>query len=276
MFPSFKTMVCFAVVIALAAGVLFGRDAIPYAKTAVKQARQSVQDAVPTEFDLDRASMELGESDSELLEFRKRVAELEVDLEDQKGRLEETERDTSRLRGEVEGLSRVYETSGRGSIMSVVWNGREVASTEIASQLNTCIQRIEHLGDRRDLLGRVIDEREITLTNAKQALTNGSNRREELALVLESCRFELECDKFLGTDAEFGDASSSLQAAEVILASAARDSRVRQKVRSSVGSRTDFAFSGVLQGDALIDRARALLGAEEPNSSIQGESTTRW
>ena len=82
MFPSFKTMVCFAVVIALAAGVLFGRDAIPYAKTAVKQARQSVQDAVPTEFDLDRASMELGESDSELLEFRKRVAELEVDLED--------------------------------------------------------------------------------------------------------------------------------------------------------------------------------------------------
>ncbi len=276
MFPSFKTMVCFAVVIALAAGVLFGRDAIPYAKTAVKQARQSVQDAVPTEFDLDRASMELGESDSELLEFRKRVAELEVDLEDQKGRLEETERDTSRLRGEVEGLSRVYETSGRGSIMSVVWNGREVASTEIASQLNTCIQRIEHLGDRRDLLGRVIDEREITLTNAKQALTNGSNRREELALVLESCRFELECDKFLGTDAEFGDASSSLQAAEVILASAARDSRVRQKVRSSVGSRTDFASSGVLQGDALIDRARALLGAEEPNSSIQGESTTRW
>ncbi len=276
MFPSFKTMVCFAVVIALAAGVLFGRDAIPYAKTAVKQARQSVQDAVPTEFDLDRASMELGESDSELLEFRKRVAELEVDLEDQKGRLEETERDTSRLRGEVEGLSRVYETSGRGSIMSVVWNGREVASTEIASQLNTCIQRIEHLGDRRDLLGRVIDEREITLTNAKQALTNGSNRREELALVLESCRFELECDKFLGTDAEFGDASSSLQAAEVILASAARDSRVRQKVRSSVGSRTDFASSGVLQGDALIDRARALLGAEEPNSSIQGELTTRW
>ncbi len=276
MFPSFKTMVCFAVVIALAAGVLFGRDAIPYAKTAVKQARQSVQDAVPTEFDLDRASMELGESDSELLEFRKRVAELEVDLEDQKGRLEETERDTSRLRGEVEGLSRVYETSGRGSIMSVVWNGREVASTEIASQLNTCIQRIEHLGDRRDLLGRVIDEREITLTNAKQALTNGSNRREELALVLESCRFELECDKFLGTDAEFGEASSSLQAAEVILASAARDSRVRQKVRSSVGSRTDFASSGVLQGDALIDRARALLGAEEPNSSIQGESTTRW
>jgi chromosome segregation ATPase len=276
MFPSFKTMVCFAVVIALAAGVLFGRDAIPYAKTAVKQARQSVQDAVPTEFDLDRASMELGESDSELLEFRKRVAELEVDLEDQKGRLEETERDTSRLRGEVEGLSRVYETSGRGSIMSVVWNGREVASTEIASQLNTCIQRIEHLGDRRDLLGRVIDEREITLTNAKQALTNGSNRREELALVLESCRFELECDKFLGTDAEFGEASSSLQAAEVILASAARDSRVRQKVRSSVGSRTDFASSGVLQGDALIDRARALLGAEEPNSSIQGELTTRW
>ena len=276
MFPSFKTMVCFAVVIALAAGVLFGRDAIPYAKTAVKQARQSVQDAVPTEFDLDRASMELGESDSELLEFRKRVAELEVDLEDQKGRLEETERDTSRLRGEVEGLSRVYETSGRGSIMSVVWNGREVASTEIASQLNTCIQRIEHLGDRRDLLGRVIDEREITLTNAKQALTNGSNRREELALVLESCRFELECDKFLGTDAEFGEASSSLPAAEVILASAARDSRVRQKVRSSVGSRTDFASSGVLQGDALIDRARALLGAEEPNSSIQGELTTRW
>ena len=160
--------------------------------------------------------------------------------------------------------------------MSVVWNGREVASTEIASQLNTCIQRIEHLGDRRDLLGRVIDEREITLTNAKQALTNGSNRREELALVLESCRFELECDKFLGTDAEFGEASSSLQAAEVILASAARDSRVRQKVRSSVGSRTDFASSGVLQGDALIDRARALLGAEEPNSSIQGELTTRW
>jgi hypothetical protein len=269
-------MVCFAVVIALAAGVLFGKDAIPYAKTAVEQARQSAHEAVPTDFDLDRASMELGESDSELLEFRKRVAELEVDLEDQKVRLEETQRDSSRLRGEVEGLSRVYETSGRGSIMSVVWNGREVASTEIASQLNTCIQRIEHLGDRRELLGRVIDEREITLTNAKQALTNGSNRREELALVLESCRFELECDKFLGTDAEFGEASSSLQAAEVILASAAKDSRVRRKIRSSVGSRTDFASSGVLQGDALIDRARALLGAEEPSSSIQGELTTRW
>jgi hypothetical protein len=276
MIPSFKTLVCFAIVIALAAGALFGRDAIPYAKTAVKQARQSVQDAIPSDFDLDRASMELGESDYELLEFRKRVAELEVDLEDQKDRLEKTQLDTSRLRSEVEGLSRVYETAGRGSIMSVVWNGREVASTEIASQLNTCIQRIEYLGDREELLGRVIDERQITLKNAKQALTHGSNRREELALVLESCRFELECDRFLGTDAEFGEASSSLQAAEEILAGAARDSRVRQKVRSSVGSRTDFASSGVLQGDALIDRARALLGAEEPNPIAAGESATRW
>lgn len=276
MFPSLKTLVCFGLVLALAAGVLFGRDAIPYAKTAVNQARQSVQDAIPTDFDLDRASMELGESDSELSEFRKRVAELEVDLEDQKGRLEDAERDTSSLRSEVEGLSQLYETSGRGSIMSVVWNGREVASTEIASQLNTCIQRIEYLGDRRELLGRVIDERQITLKNAKQALTNGSNRREELALVLESCRFELECDRFLGTDAEFGEASSSLQVAEEILASAARDSRVRQKVRSSVGSRSDFASSGVLQGDALIDRARTLLGAEKSNSIVPGELTTRW
>ena len=276
MFPSFKTLVCFAIVIALAAGVLFGRDATPYAKTAVEQARQSVQDAVSTDFDLDRASMELGESDFELLEFRKRVAELEVDLEDQKDRLVETERETSRLRSEVEGLSQVYETSGRGSILAVVWNGREVASTEIASQLNTCIQRIEHLGDREELLGRVIDEREITLRNAKRALTDGSNRREELELVLESCRFELECDRFLGTDAEFGEASSSLQAAEEILAKAARSSRVRQKIRSSVGSRTELSSAGVLHGDALIDRARALLGEEVPDSIVQGEPTARW
>jgi len=276
MFPSFKTLVCFAIVIALAAGALFGRDAIPYAKTAVKEARKSVQEAVPTDFDLDRASMELGESDNELLEFRKRVAELEVDLEDQKDRLEETQLDTSRLRSEVENLSRVYETAGRGSVMSVVWNGREVASTEIAAQLNTCIQRIEFLQDRKELLERVIDERQVTLKNAKHALTTGSNRREELALVLESCRFELECDRFLGTDAEFGEASSSLQAAEEILASAARDSRVRQKVRSSVGSRTDYASSGVLQGDALIDRAKTLLGSEESIRISEVGSATRW
>lgn len=260
MFASFKTLLCVLVGLAATGYFVFGTEMVPYTKTAVKSVRGSVKEAIGVDFDLDRASMELEESQVELQEFRKKVAELEVDLEDQESRKRATQEEIEALEAEVDGLTTAYENSGYGAVNDVRWKGLQLSAKQAENRLNSCLQRLEYLGNHHEILVKVIAERKETLNTAEQTLNQGVNRREELALLLESCRFELECDKIMGSSLDFEYASGSLGEAEQILTQASKNSRVNKKVRE--GNKVDFVLNGstVVSGADLVKKARSRNG----------------
>lgn len=256
MIPSVKT-IGYVIVLVLFGGFLFlGADVVPYSKTAIDSMRGSVKGAIGEDFDLDRAELELQESNAELGNFRKKIAELEVDLEDQTKRKNETEKEIKALEQDLQGLTNAYENSGYGAISRVSWNGVTLSSNQVENRINSCVQRLDYLENHYTLLEKVIAERKSTLSRAEHSLSKGLNRKEELALLLESCRFELECDKVMGVQYDFEKASGSLGEAEKILAEVSKNSRVRKKVREDVDLEYRINNSHGATGAELVNSVR--------------------
>jgi chromosome segregation ATPase len=275
---SIKTFIIGGFVLFALGFVLLGSDLVPYGKTILKQVKNTVSDAVPADFELERAQIELEESDHELHSFRTRIARLQVDIEDQQVKLRKTNGELQGVRKQIQNLSDIYEKSGRGSVRTVQYQGRSVKTEEVATELNHLVKRVSHLESRRDLLDRAVSERTRTVQEAEVALKEGNFRKEEMVLLLETRRFELEYDRFLGEAITFGEASSSLQAAELILAEVSRDSRVRAKLRDEAGGRSVLGYKAEMDGDALMESARMAMGK---NTIVVGngqapEIGSRW
>ena len=172
-----------------------------------------------------------------------------------------TQEEIESLEAEVGGLTTAYENSGYGAVNDVRWKGLQLTAKQAENRLNSCLQRLEYLGNHNEILVKVIAERKETLNTAEQVLNQGVNRREELALLLESCRFELECDKIMGSSLDFEYASGSLGEAEQILSQASKNSRVNKKVRE--GNKVDFVLnrSTGVSGAELVKKARSRNGS---------------
>jgi chromosome segregation ATPase len=275
---SIKTFIIGGFVLFALGFVLLGSDLVPYGKTILKQVKNTVSDAVPADFELERAQIELEESDHELHSFRTRIARLQVDIEDQQVKLRKTNGELQGVRKQIQNLSDIYEKSGRGSVRTVQYQGRSVKTEEVATELNHLVKRVSHLESRRDLLDRAVSERTRTVQEAEVALKEGNFRKEEMVLLLETRRFELEYDRFLGEAITFGEASSSLQAAELILAEVSRDSRVRAKLRDEAGGRSVLGYKAEMDGDALMESARMAMGKNtlEVGNGQAPEIGSRW
>ncbi len=275
---SIKNIILSGFVVFALGFVLLGSDLVPYGKTVMRQVKSSVSEAIPADFELERAQIELEESDHELHSFRTRIAGLQVDIEDQQEKLRKTNGELQGVRKQIQNLSEIYENSGRGSVRTVQYQGRSVKTEDVASELNHLVKRVGHLESRRNLLDRAVSERTRTVQDAEVALKEGNFRKEEMVLLLETRRFELEYDRFLGEAITFGEASSSLQEAELILAEVSRDSRVRAKLRDEAVGRSALGYKAELDGDALMESARMVLeeNTMEVGSGRAPEVGSRW
>lgn len=87
--------------VGLVAGLLFGRDAFSYLKTSASRVSQSVQDSVPTDFQIDRARQMVKELTPVIHEAMHVIAKEEVALEQLDKQIAAHERSNTKLEGEI-------------------------------------------------------------------------------------------------------------------------------------------------------------------------------
>src|SRR5687767_5923453 len=91
--------------IVLLLGLLFGRDAFSYATTTLGWVRQSVNDAVPVEFELTRARDMIAGLRPEIERNMHLIAKEEVEVKGLKDQLASSEKSLAKSKSEIERLA---------------------------------------------------------------------------------------------------------------------------------------------------------------------------
>ncbi len=87
--------------VGLVAGLLFGRDAFSYLKTSANRVSRSVQDSVPTDFQIDRARQMVSDLTPVIREAMHVIAKEEVALEQLDGQIAAADKGAGKLQGEI-------------------------------------------------------------------------------------------------------------------------------------------------------------------------------
>ena len=95
-----KTLVT-VLAVGLVAGLLFGRDALSYLKTGAHRVSNSVQDAVPASFQIERARQMVADLSPVIEEAMHVIAKEEVALEQLDEQIAQSEQSSNKLQGEI-------------------------------------------------------------------------------------------------------------------------------------------------------------------------------
>jgi chromosome segregation ATPase len=166
----------------LLGGLMFGSDLLSYVSTSTGELRATVRDAVPIEFELQRARNLIDEILPEIhanvrliAEDEVEIAALEKDIERSEGQVETDRTALARLRSKLDKSGSKFEIAGR------------TVTREQVTQ--TLAHRLARLKDDEMILAskkRLLETRRSSLTAAMQMLDGARNRKRELRQKVES------------------------------------------------------------------------------------------
>lgn len=231
----FKKVFLSAAALLVTGGLVFGTGLISYLRTAGTQARASVEEAVPIEFQLKRAQdMLQNELEPEIRRMKHSVAESEVDLKRMTAQLEQRATSLSRMRDEM--LTRNDQLkSGKTSftISNVSYSKKEL-ETDLSKRL-----------ERVQIAERTLSSEEQVLAAKKRALAENEAKVVEMLGAREQLSMQIK---------ELEARVSAVKAAETIQG-------------------TQFDESKLAEVRGLLDRVGAKVEVRERELALEGQTT---
>jgi hypothetical protein len=214
--------------VGLVGGLLFGRDALSYAKSVAKSFRTAVKDTVPIEFELKRASDLLDEIIPEMHANIRQIAQEEVEMAALKGEIGKSQVSLEDERTKIKALRTSLETQQA----SYTFAGRHYNRDEVKTDLAARFERIREselvLASKERLMG----SREKSLNAAMQMLEQTKTQKrllEDKVQTLTSqyrlvkaastgSRIQIDNSKIAQTEKLIGEIQKRLDVAERVLA----------------------------------------------------------
>jgi chromosome segregation ATPase len=215
---------------ALAAGglyLVFGTAAPSYVRTAYHKVRHSAKDAVPIQFEIDRARDVIAALEPAILENREILARAEVDVEDLQKQITDVEKT---LDGEKHTMMTLREGIETGNLRlaknSSVRYTVDEAKADLAGRLDHYKYVCKMLEDKRTTL----KAKEKAVQNARAKLTEMANTKRSLGAQLEKIKAQVEAIESTQAQNEFTFDDSALSRAKQSVA----ELETRLKVKSRV------------------------------------------
>jgi len=226
-----------AAVLAGASYLAFGTSAPSYFRTAFHKARQSAHDAVPIQFEIDRAKEEIANLEPAILNNREELARAEVDVEhldrevaEVKANLDKEKAAMVALRDSLDG--KVTLAGGRISF----------TKDEVTADLG---RRLTHYRN----VTRILADKEATLKARKQAviaarakLTDMAHQKRALATKVEEIQARLQVIEATQQKNEFNFDDSALARAKASVNDLEKRLEVKARVAEMEGH---FSGEGV-------------------------------
>jgi peptidoglycan hydrolase CwlO-like protein len=184
----FKKTVLSAVMVVLAAGLLFGRGAWSYLTTGYERATQSVEDSVPLEFQIDRARKMVRDLEPEIRRSMAVIAKEEVEVESLDNRIESAQTKAEKEKGEIIRLQSDLET-GKNVFR---YAGHEYTSGEVKQDLSRRFARFKTSDATLGSLSDMRDARQQNLEAAREKLTAMMNAQRQLQVEVENLEAKLK------------------------------------------------------------------------------------
>ena len=206
--------------VGLVAGLLFGRDAFSYIKTASNKVSESVQDSVPTEFQIERARQMVAELSPVIRDSMHKIAKEEVALEQLDKQIAKAESNQQKLEGEIMQLQTDL-TSGKSTFR---YASRSYSRDQVEGDLNARFTRFKVEDETLASMKEMRNARQANLEAAREnfhamvseqknlqtALVNLEAKRELVSVAQASCDINLDDSKLARAKELISDIRASL------------------------------------------------------------------
>lgn len=197
----------------LAVGLMFGKEAVNYAKTGAGCIRTSIDEAVPVEFKIEQAREMITEMEPEIRRNRHLIAREEValeNLEEQVNKLEQKQLN------EKTNLLRMQAAVDRGEA-SIVFAGIEYTSDQVKRDMGNRFERYKTNDETLFNLRRALTARQKAFAAARLEMEEMLAARGQLVAEVEKLEARQKMVSVAQTSSEFDLDSSTLARAKNLI-----------------------------------------------------------
>ena len=188
-------------------GLFFGRDAMSYTRTSLGWVQQSVRDAVPIEFEINRATQMIKDLDrTQIPQNMRLIAKEEVEVKGLRDQLEAGELQLAKNKADIERLTADLK---RGDSM-FVYCGKNYTAKQVELDLTRRFDQFKVKEATLSKLRQVLAARENGLTAGREKLKAMQAAKSQLEIDVANLVARLEMVKVAQSTSEFNFDDSHL------------------------------------------------------------------
>jgi len=231
--------------LALLLGLVFGRDVSSYVKTTVGWVNSTVKDAVPVQFELDRARKMIQGLDPEIGRHKREIAREELELRKLAAQVQQDNEKLSKNWSEIETLK---TDLSRGN-SNYVYAGHSYTSKQVETDLTNRFERYQTRDATVQKLNMILTARQRGLEAAQEKLKAMIAAKRQLEVEVENLEARMKMVEVAKASSEFHIDDSQL-------------SRTRQLL-SDIESRIEVDAQLVNADDLVLDEIPVGVPAEQ-------------
>jgi hypothetical protein len=208
--------------------VLFGRDACSYVGTSYHRVTSSVQEAVPVEFQIDRARQMVHDLEPEIRHSMHVIAKEEVALEQLNQQIDTNEEKTEKDKNDI---LRLQADLGKSKDI-YRYASRSYSADEVKQDLSRRFNRFKVADDTLSSMKQMRDAREKNLNAAQQKLATLVNARRKLEVDVQNLEAKRKLVEVAQASSEFVFDDSQLARAKELI----NDIRTRLDVAAKLAN----------------------------------------
>jgi chromosome segregation ATPase len=190
----------------LLVGLVFGREAVSYVTTSAGWMHQTVKDAVPIEFELERARKMIRDLDPEIRRNMTLIAREEVAVERLGESIRSNESDLAQAKGDIMKLNDDLQSGNE----MFVYAKRTYTAKQVRDDLDNRFQRFKTKEDAVSNLRQVLDARQSALLAAQQKLEAMMAAKAQLEVEVEQLEARMKMVQVAQTRSNFNFDDSHL------------------------------------------------------------------
>jgi hypothetical protein len=260
--------------LAVAVGILFGRNAASYLKTGYHRVTDSVNETVPVEFQIDRARQMVRDLEPEIRRSMHVIAKEEVALEQLNKQVGEAEAKSEKDKGEI---MRLQADLGKNKDV-YRYASRTYTVSEVKDDLARRFSRFKVCDDTLASMKQMRDAREKNLDAAQQKLAAMINARRKLDIDIQNLEAKRKLVEVAQASSEYVfDDSQLARAKELITDIRTRLDVAAKLANADVNVETEIALDEATPAD-ITDQVAKYFGMgekEEPAKEVVTVSFAR-
>lgn len=247
----------------LLGGLIFGREVVSYVGSGARQMRSAVKDAVPVEFELQRARDMVERIIPELRANIQLIAQEEVEIAHLQREIGQQRKDVQQLAGHMAALRDRLDVQQ----VSYSWDGQQYSRSEITERLAHRLQQYKQAEAILRSKEQLLAAREKSLQAARQMLERTRARKVELAQQIESlaAQHRLVKAQSVGSKLQLQVDDSQLARADKLLSDIQKRLDVAQRVLAHEADLVAEPIEPVVSEVELLAEVDATLGQSQAN-----------
>ncbi|MGI9429454.1 MAG: hypothetical protein ACR2NM_12405 [Bythopirellula sp.] len=183
-----KKIVMSVLAVGLVAGLLLGRNAVSYVTTSYERVAESVEESVPTEFQIDRARKMVRDLEPEIRRSMHVIAKEEVEVQQLDERIESAEAKAGKDKSEIMRLQSDLQT-GKSVFR---YAGHAYTANEVKQDLSRRFTRFKTSDATIGSLSDMRDARQRNLDAAREKLATMMSSQRQLLVEVENLEAKLK------------------------------------------------------------------------------------